>query len=68
MQYTIACENPDGKSASGTTIDLTFAYDKINNIGGYNKKAKGINPLVDVFDVEFLKPLMNSQNITITSL
>jgi hypothetical protein len=66
--YSIACESNNNSPKSGTLIKLVMAYDKINNIGGYRKEAKGIDPLVNIFDIDFLKPLMNSQNIKVTPL
>jgi len=63
--YSIACENDCKSSISGTVIELVMAYDKINNVGGYRKDAKGIQPLVSNFDINFLTPLKNSQNIKI---
>lgn len=66
--YSIACKSSNNSLKSGTVIKLVMAYDKINNIGGYNKEAKGINPLVDIFDTYFIKPLMTEQNIKVTPL
>jgi len=66
--YSIACESRNNNLKSGTVIKLVMAIDTINNIGGYNKQAKGINSLVNIFDNDFLKPLKISQNINITPL
>lgn len=65
--YSIACES-SRNVASETTIELVMAYDKINNIGGYRKEAKGITPLVNNFDINFLTPLQHTQKIEITPL
>ena len=66
--YSIACESDSKSAASGTAIELVMAYDKIKNVGGYRKEAKGIDPLINSFDVNFLTPLRKSQNIKITPL
>jgi hypothetical protein len=66
--YTIACENINKGEKTGASIELVLAYDKINNIGGYNKKAQGVIPLISIFDEEFLKPLSTRQNIKIMPL
>jgi hypothetical protein len=66
--YSIACENNSKSAASGTAIELVMAYDKINNIGGYNREAKGVQSLVNTFDIRFLAPLKNTENINIIPL
>jgi hypothetical protein len=65
--YSIACES-SRNVASETTIELVMAYDKINNIGGYSLEAKGIEPLVNIFDANFIITLKNSQNLKISPL
>ncbi len=68
--FTIKCK--DGKkhdsSAAQTDAKLIFAFDRVHIIGGYNKDAQGIEPLVKAFDVRFLVPLENDQHLSITPI
>ena len=68
IEYSIKCEESNSGNLIKTTISLVEAYDITRNVGGYSKEAKGIEPLVNNFDVNFLTPLRNSQNIKITPL
>jgi hypothetical protein len=68
IEYSIECEESNSGKLTKTTISLVEAYDKTHNTGGYNKEAKGIKPLVNNFDINFITPLGNTQNIKITPL
>lgn len=68
IEYSIKCEENSVKKLKTTTISLVEAYDKTNNTGGYDKEAKGVKSLVNEFDDFFLKPLSNTQKISLRSL
>jgi hypothetical protein len=68
IEYSIKCEEDNSGKLTKTLINMVEAYDKTHNTGGYSKEAKGIEPLVNNFDVNFLMPLSNTQHIKITSL
>ncbi len=69
IEYGLKCEEYNSKdNPNKTIISLVEAYNKTRIIGGYSKEAKGIEPLVNNFDVNFLTPLRKSQNIKITPL
>ena len=58
IEYTLKFEEfGSGSEHNKTKIELIFAYDKINNKGGYSKEAKGINALIDNFKLGVLNPL-----------
>jgi hypothetical protein len=61
LLYSIACENIYSSKVPETTIELVLAYDKINNIGGYNSRAPGVKDLVDYFDTNFIAPFEKYQ-------
>jgi hypothetical protein len=66
--YSLKCEKNKKAKQAQTIIEMVMAYDKIKIAGGYNKDAKGVAHLVNYFDVNFLVPLRNFQNINITTL
>ncbi len=66
IEYSIKCEENNSGKLIKTTISLVQAYNKTQNTGGYSREAKGIKPLIDIFDVDFLTPLSNTQHIKIT--
>lgn len=68
IEYSIKCEESDSEKLNKTTFSLVEAYDKIHNTGGYIREAKGIKPLVNNFDVNFLIPFSKARHIKITSL
>ena len=68
MLYTVSCNNVKKSISSETVIKLIMAYDKINNVGGYNRKANGVNPLVNYFDDNFIKSLIKDENVVIKVL
>jgi hypothetical protein len=68
ITYNLQFEEKKDGMIVKTSIELLGAYDKTGNIGGYIKEAKGVKPLVDVFESDFLIPLKNKQNINITPL
>ena len=61
LLYSIACENNNSSKVPETTVELVLAYDKINNIGGYNNRAPGVKDLVDYFDTNFIVPFERNQ-------
>ena len=67
--FTIKCndERNQNSSAPRTDIKLVFAFDKLHTIGGYNRNATGIKPLINRFDLDFLTPFKNDQHLTITA-
>ena len=68
ITYRLKCEQNKGDKTARTNVDLVLAFDETNKTGGYQKKSKGVEPLVNNFDVNFLTPLRNSQSIKITPL
>lgn len=67
ISYNLECEKSDG-ATNKTTIQLVEAYNKTRITGGYIKDAKGVKPLVDDFESDFLTPLKNKQNINVIPL
>ena len=68
LLYGIACTKTEDSNNKSVLIELVMAYDKIHNSGGYNKKAKGVEPLVNNFDSNFLTRLKHDENMNVASL
>jgi hypothetical protein len=67
LEYSLMCEKSnDNSEPAATKVELVLAYDATNNSGGYRMGARGIKPLVDNFDTDFLVGLQNSQNIKLS--
>ncbi|WP_428330298.1 hypothetical protein [Mucilaginibacter sp.] len=64
IEYGLKCKENNSNSGSiNTIIKLVKAYDKSNNTGGYYIDGKGVKPLVNTFEVNFLVPLRNTQKL-----
>jgi hypothetical protein len=56
IEYGVRCEEYNSKGNPNLTIiSLVEAYNKTQNIGGYSKKAKGVDVLVNEFELIILK-------------
>jgi hypothetical protein len=54
--YRLACESDMPATVPESTVKLVLAYDKINNIGGYNNSDPDVKNLVNYFETNFLGP------------
>lgn len=64
IKYSIACEENRDATISESNLRLILAYDKINNTGGYNKGAAGIDELSHYFDNYFIVPFGRYYHLT----
>ncbi|MCR8557255.1 hypothetical protein KXD93_06365 [Mucilaginibacter sp. BJC16-A38] len=67
IEYSLQFKKDANIAPSKIIIELTGAYDKTNNIGGYIKNAKGVDSLVTTFEHNFLTPIRVQQGIDIHS-
>ena len=69
IEYDLKCEDYNSNGIPNLTlISLIEAYNKTQNIGGYSKKAKGIDGLVNEFELNVLGFLKDNQKLHITPL
>ncbi len=68
IEYGLKCEDNSKGNSNLTIISLVEAYNKTQNTGGYSKKAKGVDALVNEFELNILKALNDKQKIHITPL
>jgi hypothetical protein len=64
IEYSLKCESYNNK----TRVSLVGIYDKVRNVGGYSKEAKGIDTLANQFELKVLKPLQGNQKMKFTTL
>jgi hypothetical protein len=56
IEYDLKCEENNSKGNPNLTIiSLVEAYNKTQNIGGYSKKAKGVDSVANEFELNILK-------------
>jgi hypothetical protein len=69
IEYDLKCEEYNSKGNPNLTIiSLVEAYNKTQNIGGYSKKTKGVDDLVNEFELNILKPFNDNQKVHISPL
>lgn len=68
ITYRLMCEGDDNNSIVKTKVHLILAFDETAKTGGYQLNGKGIKPLVDDFETDFLVGLKNKQNLQIIPL
>jgi hypothetical protein len=64
LEYNLKFEDQDDNILK-IDVALIFAYNNINNKGGYSDKAQGIGSIINNFNNCFIKPLSTQQNIQI---
>jgi hypothetical protein len=69
IEYDLRCEEYNSKGNPNLTIiSLVEVCNKTQNMGGYSTKAKGVDGLVNEFELNILKSLKDNQKIQISPL